>query len=91
MSLVPFHGARVHLLLVVQQPVGGAGDGDGRVQAQGLRRGQEQLALQLELIVLHRAHTHTHTHTQATHSERKEDIVGYNHYTSDHTEDASRL
>ena len=51
---VPFHGPRVHLLLVVQQPVGGAGDGDGRVQAQGLRRGQQQLALQLELIVLQR-------------------------------------
>lgn len=44
---VPFHGASVHFLFVVEQTVGCAGDRNGGVQAQRFSCCQNQLTLQL--------------------------------------------
>lgn len=44
---IPFHGASVHFLFVVEQAVGCAGDRNGGVQAQRFSCGQNQLTLQL--------------------------------------------
>lgn len=52
MDSVPFHGASVHFLFVVEQAVGCAGDRNGGIQAQRFSCGQNQLTLQLQFVVL---------------------------------------
>lgn len=59
--ILPFHGARVHLLFVVEKAVGCAGDGYRRVQAERLGGGQDQLGLQQQLIVLREIGGHSNT------------------------------
>ena len=59
----PSHGACVHLLLVVEQPVGSAGDWEGRLQTQRFSCRQNQLALQLELVIL-REHPEKKRHSR---------------------------
>lgn len=49
---VPFHGASVHFLFVVEQAVSCASDRNGGVQAQRFSCGQNQLTLQLQFVVL---------------------------------------
>lgn len=44
---VPFHGASVHFLPVVEETIGCARDRNRGVQAQRFRYGQKQLTLQL--------------------------------------------
>lgn len=44
---VPFHGASVHFLSVVEETIGCARDRNRGVQAQRFRYGQKQLTLQL--------------------------------------------
>lgn len=49
---VPFHGASVHFLFVVEQAVGCASNRNGGVQAQRFSCSQNQLTLQLQFVIL---------------------------------------
>lgn len=72
---IPFHGASVHFLFVVEQAVGGAGDRDGGVQTKRFSCGQNQLTLQLQFVILQqRLRTLNTTPVGGDNSERSQSI-----------------